>query len=197
MTSSFCPDHVASSVSVCSELSSRDGQCLNTAGTQWAPPLGKDSWPRSRTEAQCSDTAIVATTGTRAKKAGPLPPTSKRGVERCSRRSWGQAPPPIPVPWIWMASPGNRSWQAERRMCLLAKGMGDLTAVPCPTLTSDAVSGWWGGGHWWLGCKCSLSCKLFSHVRGCGGGKRLVGAVGSAARSGGDIAQAQCCPGTC
>lgn len=144
---------------------------------------GKGLW--SSTGTLHSDTAIVATTGTRAKKAGPPPPTSKRGMERCSRRSWGQAPPLIPVPWIWMASLGSRSWQAERRMGSLAKGMGDSTAVPCPMLTSDAVSGRLGGGQWWLGCQRSLSCRLLGSVTGC---RRLAGTVNSAARSAGDIA---------
>lgn len=112
-------------------------------------------WPRAQahgsTEARQSDAAVVVAAGTRAKKAGPLPPISKRGMERCSHRSWAQAPPLTPVPWIWMAFPGSRSWPAERRTGSPAKGTGGSTAVPCPTLTSDAVSGQLGR------CQCSLS----------------------------------------
>lgn len=96
----------------------------------------------------CSDTAVV-TAGTRAKKAGLLPPISRKGMERCSHRSWGLAPPLIPVPWIWMASPGSRLSPAERRM-------GGLTTVPCPTLTSAAVSGRLGGCWWWLGVSAAF-----------------------------------------
>lgn len=163
--------------------------------------LWEGSQPRCSTGALRGDAAVVATAGTRAKKAGPPPPTSKREMETCSRRSWGQAPL-IRVPWIWMASPGSRSRRAERRMGLLAKGTGDSTAVPCPMLTSDAVSGWSGGGRWWLGYQRSLSCRLLGDVTGREGGRRLAGTVGSAATSGRDIAkadgaQAQCCPGTC
>lgn len=163
---------------------------------------GEGSQPRCSAGALRGDAAVVATAGTRAKKAGPPPPTSKREMETCSHRNWGQAPPLIRVPWIWMASPGSRSRRAERRMGLLAKGTGDSTAVPCPMLTSDAVSGRLGGGRWWLGCQRSLSCRLLGDVTGREGRRRLAGAVGSAATSGGDIAkadgaQAQRCPGTC
>lgn len=116
------------------------------------------AWARGSTEARHSDAAVVVAAGTRAKKAGPPPPISKRGMERCSRRSWAQAPPLTPVPWIWTAFPGSRSWPAERRTGSPAKGTGGSTAVPCPTLTSDAVSGRLGR------CQCSLSCRILGNI---------------------------------
>lgn len=128
----------------------------------------------------CSDTAIV-TTGTRAKKAGLLPPISRKGMERCSHRSWGLAPPLIPVPWIWMASPGSRLSPAERRMGSLARGMGGLTTVPCPTLTSAAVSGGLGGRWWWLGVSAAFPACFQA-------AQHKKGAESSAGRSGGGTA---------
>lgn len=78
--------------------------------------------------------------GTRARRAGPQPRTSRRAAGSPSPRSWAPAHLPTRASWTWMEWPGRRTRGAGRRSRSATRGTAALKAARCQTATSSRVS---------------------------------------------------------